>query len=166
MKLVHSGTVPANVNRYLAPDESMVITLHQHTGVLIPSLAAATGGLLAAITTSIISGGNEISILIVWILTAFLIARFFLVTFSWSVQVIVITNRRLILISGVASRKVTYTELPELKKLTFERSFAGLMLGYGTYKIGPDGAGQLIINYIPYSDQINMELASLLSENE
>lgn len=166
MRTVHTNVIPANVNRYLAPDERMVITLHQHPGVLVPSAAAATGGLLAAITASIISGGNEISKQIVWILIAFLVLRFLLATYSWSVQVIVITNRRLILISGIASRKVSYTELPDLKKMTFERSFAGLMLGYGTYKIGPDGAGQLIIKYIPYSEQIIGELSGLLDEDE
>jgi len=46
MKTVHTNVIPAHVNRYLAPDESLVITLQQHSGVLVPSLAAATGGLL------------------------------------------------------------------------------------------------------------------------
>ena len=165
MRIADGINVPAHVNRYLSPDERMVINLRQHPGMLVPPLAAAMSGLLAAITVSIISGGTEQPKLIVWILTALLILRFIWATYSWSVQAIVITNRRFILISGTMNRKVTYTELPDLRKLTFERSFAGRILGYGTYKIGPDDASQLVINYIPYSEQINMELDNLLQDN-
>lgn len=167
MRLInYTDDVPPFVNKYLSPDESMLITLHQHPSLLVPALAAAMGGLLAATTVSIVSAPTEISKLIVWILAAFLILRLILATYSWSVQVIVITHRRFMLISGITNRKVTYTELPDLKKLTFERSFAGSVLGYGTYKIGSDGAGQLVINYIPYSEQLYVELNRLLNDDE
>jgi len=130
--------------------------------MLVPALATAMGGLLAAITVSTVSGGTETTKLVVWILTTFLILRLIWTAYSWSVQLIVITQRRFILISGITNRKVAFTELPDLKKMTFERSFAGRMLGYGTYRIGPDGADQLVINYIPYSEQLTQELNELL----
>jgi hypothetical protein len=152
----------AHAGPYLSPDEINVITVRQHVGMLVPALATAMGGLLAAITVSTVSGGTETTKLVVWILTTFLILRLIWTAYSWSVQLIVITQRRFILISGIANRKVAFTELPDLKKMTFERSFAGRMLGYGTYRIGPDGADQLVINYIPYSEQLTQELNELL----
>jgi hypothetical protein len=156
--------IPFPVYKYLAPDERMIITIRQHPSLLVPPLAAAVGGLLAAIAVTVTSDGTEIPKLVVWIATTLLILRFIWAVWNWSLQYIVITQRRFILISGIATRKVAYTELPDLKKKTFERSFAGRMLGYGTYKIGPDGADQLVINYIPYPEQITIELDQLFYE--
>lgn len=158
--------IPSPVYRYLAPDERMIVTVRQHPGLLVPPLAAAVGGLLAAIAVTVTSDGTEIPKLVVWIATTLLILRFIWAAWNWSLQYIVITHRRFILISGIVSRKVAYAELPDLKKKTFERSFAGRMLGYGTYKIGPDGADQLVINYIPFPEQITVELDQLLYEDQ
>ena len=162
MRLISADSdVPLFVNKYLLPDERLIIVMKQHPSLLVPPLSAATGGLLAATTLSVISGGTEIVKLVVWSLTALLILRLMLAVYSWSVQVMVLTSRRFILISGIANRRVAYTQLPDLKKVTFERSIAGRILGYGTYKIGPDGAGQLIIDYVPFSEQIILELHGL-----
>ncbi len=162
MRLVRAGGgIPLFVNKYLLPDEELIIVLKQHPGLLVPSLSAATGGLLAAIIVSVISGGTGIVKLVVWSLTTLLILRLMLAVYSWSVQVMVLTTRRFILISGIANRRVAYTQLPDLKKITFERSIAGRILGYGAYKIGPDGAGQLIIDYVPFSEQLILDLHGL-----
>jgi len=161
-----SHDLPASVYRYLTPDEVNVISLHQHPGVLIPPLATASGGLLAAITASVVSNGIGIPELVVWILAGLLILRFIWAAYNWSLQEMVITDRRFLLISGIMNRRVASTELPDLKKRTFERSFAGRILGYGTYRIGPDAPGQLVINYIPYPEQLDLELTSLAYKHE
>jgi Bacterial PH domain len=162
MRLVSGESgIPPFVNRYLLPDERVIVVAKQHPGLLVPPLSTATGGLLAAITASVIAGGTEIAKLVVWSLTALLILRLMLAVYGWSVQVMVLTSRRFILISGISNRRVAYTQLPDLKKTTFERSFAGRVLGYGTYKIGPDGARQLVIDYVPFSEQIILELHGL-----
>ena len=52
MRLTTDRSVPADVNRYLLPEEVQVITLRQHPAVLSMPLGAALGGLLAAIAVS------------------------------------------------------------------------------------------------------------------
>jgi hypothetical protein len=155
------------VDRYLLPHERTYISVRQHPAMLLPVLTTAVGGLLAAIVVSIVSGGTEVPKLAAWILAAFLILRFIWAVPSWFVQLIVVTPQRFILISGITSHKITSFELPDLKKLTAARSFAGRILGYGSYRIGPDGADQLVINYVPYSEQLTLEINGMLyKDNE
>src|SRR6516225_4096375 len=113
--------VPVSVNRYLLPHERQVISVHQHPAILIAPLAAAFGGLLAAIAATEISG-RETPRLIAWLLLAFLILRFFLLVLTWLVQYIVVTGERMLFVTGLISRKVDAVPRASLINLTLDRS--------------------------------------------
>jgi hypothetical protein len=152
--------VPVSVNRYLLPHERQVISVHQHPAILIAPLAAAFGGLLAAIAATEISG-RETPRLIAWLLLAFLILRFFLLVLTWLVQYIVVTGERMLFVTGLISRKVDAVPRASLINLTLDRSSQGRRLGYGTFTIGY-GAERVVIDYIPYPEQLYLEINGLL----
>ena len=81
---------------------------------------------------------------------------------SWSVQYIVITQKRLILTSGLAGRKVTVIPLATLKDLAFTRSAGGRLLGYGAFTFEGGGKASAVIDHIPYPEQIYLEIYALL----
>ena len=163
MRLITAARgAPAAASRYLLPDERQVITVRQHPAKLLPPLTAAVGGLLAAVAVGVISNRVTSAHYVVWVLTAFLILRFVLDVLGWSVQYIVVTQRRLILTSGLAGRRVTVVPLVALRDLSFVRSAGGRVLGYGAFTFEAGGQTNTVIDYIPYPEQIYLEIYHLL----
>jgi hypothetical protein len=148
-------------NRYLLPSEHQVITVRQHWALLIAPLTAALGGGLAAIAVSTLPRDTKPAQFVVWALTGFLILRFVFIVANWSVQAIVITKERFMLVSGLFNPKITTIALSEMKDLTFERSYGGKMLGYGAFTIESGGRIHTVIDYVPYSEQIYLEVLGL-----
>ena len=156
---------PSDVDRYLLPREITLVTVRQHPAVLTLPLAAALGGLLAAIAVSQIPHVAKPAQLAVWTLTAFLIARLILAVLNWMVYYVVLTKDRLLVLSGVFNRTVVVIRLPDLENMTFERSSTGRITGHGSLTIGPGGAPQTVIDYVPYPEQIYLEIRSIISRN-
>lgn len=134
-----TDSVPASANKYLLPDERQVVTFRQHPAKLLAPLTVAVGGLLAAVAVSAISNRVTSAHYVVWALAAFVILRFVLDVLNWSVQYIVVTQRRLILTSGLTGRRVTVIPLVALRDLTFVRSTGGKVLGYGAFTLRQAG---------------------------
>lgn len=165
MRLNTPSSAPPDVNRYLLPGEVALVTVRQHPAVLTMPLAAALGGLLAATAVSQIPHVAESARLVVWILTIFLIARLILAVFNWLVYYVVLTKDRLLVLSGVFNRKVVVIRLPDLENMTFERSSTGRITGHGSLTIGPGGAPQTVIDYVPYPEQLYLEIRNIISGN-
>ncbi|MGP8001373.1 MAG: PH domain-containing protein [Streptosporangiaceae bacterium] len=154
--------VPAAASRYLLPNEKSIITLLQHPAKLLPPLTVAMGGLLAAVAVSAIFADVRSAHYVVWALAAFLILRLVLDVLSWRVQYIVLTSRRLILTSGLSGRRVTVIPLVALRDLSFVRSTGGRVLGYGAFTFEAGSQSTTVIDYIPYPEQIYLEIYGLL----
>jgi uncharacterized membrane protein YdbT with pleckstrin-like domain len=154
--------VPAQAARYLLPHEQLVITVRQHPAKLLPALTMAAGGLLAAVAVNGIAGSVPNAHLVVWLLAGFLLLRALVDVMAWSAQYIIITERRLILSSGLLGRRVTVIPLPTLQNLAFTRSTGGRVLGYGAFTFEADGQARAVIDYIPYPEQLYLEIYRLL----
>lgn len=157
-----AGAVPATVNRYLLPSERQVIMVRQHPARVLPALTVAAGGLLAAEAVNGIAGSVKWARFAVWVLAGFLLVRAVVDVLAWYVQYIVVTNRRLILTSGILGRKVTVLPLQTLQNLAFTRSAGGRVLGYGAFSAEADGQAIPVIDYIPYPEQLYLEIYHLL----
>ena len=159
MRLVQSSrSEPAEVNRYLLPQERQVATLRQHWAFLVPPAAAAFGAALAAEAVMAIAPGDKTLEIVGWVLAGFLVARLIGALVSWSVRYITITDARVVLRSGVVSSRIKIIPLPNFAEMTFARSLAGSTIGFGTFIIEASGKAYLIIDYIPYSEQIQLIL--------
>jgi uncharacterized membrane protein YdbT with pleckstrin-like domain len=126
-------------------------------------LAAALGALLAMIAVSQIPHVAEPAHIAVWILTAFLAARLILAFLNWTAYYVVLTADRLLVVSGVFNRTVVVIRLPDLENMTFERSATGRITGHGSLTIGPGGAPQTVIDYVPYPEQLYLEIRAIIS---
>lgn len=158
--------LPGPVGRYLLPSEAGVISLHQHPSVIFPPLAAGAGALLAAIAASKIPGDTGIPERVVWILAIFMILKSIVNVFSWFTQYIVITEKRFIQITGFFVRRIKDMPLTNLDEMTLQRSSAGRLLGYGAFRIGPESDGQQVIDYIPYPEQVYLQVKGLLHRSD
>jgi uncharacterized membrane protein YdbT with pleckstrin-like domain len=160
------GTVgPAAVNRYLLPHEHQVITVRRHPAILIiPSLEALGGLLVAAVLTATVLHGNSLLVFIVWLAWVVLFLNMVWKTISWAVDFFVVTSQRMLLTSGVLTRKVAMMPLSKVTDMSFRRNFAGRLLGYGEFIVESAGQDQALrtVDHIPYPEQLYLEVCGML----
>ncbi|HUZ54325.1 MAG TPA: PH domain-containing protein [Streptosporangiaceae bacterium] len=149
---------PAEVDRYLLPREVRVATVRRHPAVLLVPSAQAVAGLLVAfvLTATILRGHGALLIWIVWGLWGVLMVRLVWEAVNWAVDYFVITSERILLTSGVFTRSVAMMPLSKVTDMSFHRSFAGRLLGYGEFVIESAGQDQALrkIDHIPYPEQL------------
>jgi uncharacterized membrane protein YdbT with pleckstrin-like domain len=166
MRLIAPGaTPPAEVNKYLLPHEQQVITVRKHPAVLIGPITVALAGLIAAavLSESVLkhsSGGMSV----VWIIWGFLFVRLLWKSATWAVDYFVVTSTRMILTSGLLTRKVAMMPLVKVTDMSFQRSFFGRLFGYGEFIIESAGQDQALrtIDHIPYPEQLYLEVCGLI----
>jgi membrane protein YdbS with pleckstrin-like domain len=165
MRLSTSTSGPAAVNRYLLPHEHQVITVRRHPAILIvPSIEALGGLLVAAVLTATILHGNGLLVFIVWLAWVVLFLRMVWKTINWAVDFFVVTSQRMLLTSGVLTRKVAMMPLSKVTDMSFRRNFAGRLLGYGEFIVESAGQDQALrtVDHIPYPEQLYLEVCGML----
>lgn len=166
MRLISPGAnPPADVDRYLLPHEQEVITVRKHPAVLLAPIAwAAIGLILAAVLSDTLLRHDSGLTWIVWAIWGLVFLRFLWAALNWAVDYFVVTSHRFILTSGLFSRKVAMMPLAKVTDMTFQRSFLGRMLGYGTFILESAGQDQALstVDHIPYPEQLYLEVCSLL----
>ena len=166
MRLISPGaSPPADVDKYLLPHEQQVITVRRHPAVLIGAILVTVAGLiLAAVLSDTILQHQTTVLLIVWLLWGVLLLRLIIKTFTWAVDYFVVTSHRMILTSGLITRKVAMMPLVKVTDMTFQRSFLGRMLGYGTFILESAGQDQALstVDHIPYPEQLYLEVCALI----
>ena len=156
---------PAAVNRYLLPHEHQVITVRRHPAILIgPSVEALGGLLIAAVLTATVLHGNSTLVFIGWLGWIALFLRMVWKTVNWAVDFFVVTSQRMLLTSGVLTRKVAMMPLSKVTDMSFRRSFAGRVLGYGEFIVESAGQDQALsrVDHIPYPEQLYLEVCGML----
>lgn len=159
------GGGPAAVSRYLLPNEQQVITVRRHPAVLIPVIAEALIGLLVAfvLTTTVLHGDKGMAY-IVWLAWLVLFIRLLWKALNWAVDFFVVTSQRMMLTTGVFTRKVSMMPLTRVTDMRFQRSFPGRMFGYGEFIVESAGQDQALsrVDHIPYPEQLYLEVCEML----
>lgn len=156
---------PASVNKYLLPNEQQVITVRRHPAVLIGPSMLALGGLLAAgVLSATLLRANGTLAAVIWVAWLVLFVNLIWKAVNWAVDFFVVTSHRILLTSGVFTRKVAMMPLTKVTDMSFQRSFAGRMLGYGEFIVESAGQDQALrnIDHIPYPEQLYLEVCGML----
>ncbi len=166
MRLISPGAnPPADVDRYLLPHEHEVITVRKHPAVLLAPVAWAVLGLIAAaVLSDTLFRHSSTLTWIVWGAWGLVCLRFLWAALNWAVDYFVVTSHRFIETSGLFSRKVAMMPLVKVTDMTFQRSFLGRILGYGTFILESAGQDQALstVDHIPYPEQLYLEVCSLI----
>jgi membrane protein YdbS with pleckstrin-like domain len=148
---------PADVAKYLLPNEELVGMVRRHPAVLLAPSAQAVAGLLAAfILSATVLRGHTGLIWIVWGLWGLLMLRLIWQVVNWAVDYFVITSKRILLTSGVFTRSVAMMPLSKVTDMSFHRSFAGRLMGFGEFVVESAGQDQALrtIDHIPYPESL------------
>jgi hypothetical protein len=153
----------ASVNRYLLPRERGVIAVRMHPAALIGPGVVASGGVVSA--WKLARGSDRPDI--VWGASLPVLLDCARRMAAWPVTYVVITKERVLVINGVLTRTVTSISLDEVRGLTLRRTVLGRMLGYGSLAaISARRQPFRMARYLPYPEQLYLEITSLLSPAE
>jgi membrane protein YdbS with pleckstrin-like domain len=154
---------PVAIDKYLLPREVQVATVRQHPAVLIPASALTLGGLLLAgiLSATVVQG---IPAAVLWVAWLVLLLRLVWKVLNWSVDYFVVTSERLLLTRGFLTRRVNMMPLTKVTDMSFKRSFAGRLLGYGEFIVESAGQDQALRNveFIPYPEQLYLLICGML----
>jgi hypothetical protein len=158
---------PAAVDRYLLPRERErdVITVRKHPAVLIAPITAAVVGLFAAFLLSGTLLRTDAPLRwVVWIIWLGLALYLVWKAVAWAVDYVVVTSQRIMETSGVLTRKVAMMPLGKVTDMSFQRSFAGRMLGYGEFIIESAGQDQALrtVGFIPNPEKLYLDVCDML----
>ena len=155
-----AASAPASVDRYLLPHERSYITVRRHPAELAGPLILVSGGLVAARELARRSARPKI----VW--GVYLPGLLYLLqrVAAWQATYFIVTDSRMILVSGFAVRKVAMMPLARVTDMSFQRSVLGRLLGYGEFIVESAGEEQALrsIDFLPYPDQLYLEVCGLI----
>jgi hypothetical protein len=154
------ATVPG-IARYLMPHEVGVTAVRQHPAVLAgPAITAVAGLTAAAIVTPVISSGHGTLYVAVWIAIGLLLFRAVLKAMSWWSSYFVTTSYRIMMITGIFSKRVALIPFGVVNDFSYDRSPVGRRLGFGEFLVRYGARDQVLkrIQYIPYPEKLYQEI--------
>lgn len=153
-----------DLERYLLQTEIPEVVARRHWASLTRSGMIFLGVLLLGIFVTTAFGSTHL-FSVAGVLTVLGdLAWFGWVILDWSHERFVITDKRVLLISGLLTRKVAIMPLSKVTELTYERSVIGRVLGYGVFIMESAGHQQALsrIDYLPTPDKLYHQVSALL----
>jgi hypothetical protein len=155
-------------DRYLALDERKMWEVRRHGAVLLRPLLQmaavfAVAGFLGAMASHV--GGPAVITAILGLIVLGFFLRLVWKVVQWWLTRIIVTDRRVLEVSGVVSRRVASMPLPQVTDTTYHRSLGGRLLGYGDLVIESPGRhpGLSHLGYVPRPDDFYRIVMSLMN---
>ncbi|MDQ4010332.1 MAG: PH domain-containing protein [Actinomycetota bacterium] len=140
-------------NEYLIPTERRVIRVRRHWASLLRVLAETVAVVFVAFGLSRLISGDDLWVLqsILWYLAVAAVLRLAWKVLEWWIEMIVITDKRFLISSGIFVTKISMMPITKVTDLSYLRSFGGRVLGYGTLRVESAGQKQDLerVDYLP-----------------
>jgi membrane protein YdbS with pleckstrin-like domain len=159
--------LPPEVNKYLLPQEldQRVISTRRHQAVLLwPLFFALAGLVIALILSGTILRGQGGLLTVVWVIWVLLALHLLWATVNWFIDYYVVTSQRMMLTSGLLTRRVDMMPLGKVTDMSFRRSLGGRIFGYGEFVVESAGQDQALRNvtYLPYPERLYRDVCDML----
>jgi membrane protein YdbS with pleckstrin-like domain len=157
-------SLAAPTDQYLLRSESMIFSVRRHWAAL-----AEVGGMLllywaGALVVLGLLGQVEVLRLIALCFMFFSLCWFVWQLLDWRIERFMVTNRRVLLISGILTRNVAIMPLMKVTDLTYQQSPMGRLLGYGSFIIESAGQQQALsrVDFLPQPNKRYQQVSGLL----
>ena len=151
--------------RYLVPEEHVVLAVRLHWAKVIEPVLTALAtffvvGWLVGPATQAFGDGAQ---LIWWLWIAVLVRSVWLLA-DWRAEWFVTTDRRMLLVFGLVTRKVAMMPLGKVTDMNYKRSPLGLLLGYGEFVLESAGQDQAMrsIRYVRRPDDTYRAICAVI----
>jgi membrane protein YdbS with pleckstrin-like domain len=154
----------APLERFLLRTETTVFAVRRHPAALAPSAMLLLLYWLGAIIVIATTGSVPFVRLIAICFMFFSLCWFAWQVADWQVERFLVTNRRVLLVSGLLTRNVAIMPLIKVTDLTYQQSPAGRLLHYGSFIIESAGQHQALsrIDYLPQPNKRYQQVSALL----
>lgn len=153
-----------DVAKYLLDGERAVIATRRHWAVLVaPAVRSlpflALGGWLFLLDPS-----NQVTSAAGLLVLAGAFGYLGLRAAEWWMRHFIVSPRRMLLTSGIFIRTVTLLPRRRITDLTWQETFFGQLLGYGTFRIESAGQHQALskVTFLPHADVLYRQISELL----
>lgn len=155
-------------NEYLISSERRVIRVRRHWAFLLRVMAETVGivivwSFLSALVRNVAEDLLLVQVLL-WYVVAFGVLRFAYKALEWWLEVIIVTDKRFMLSTGVIVRKISMMPITKVTDLSFLRTVGGQLLGYGTLRVESAGQKQDLekIEYLPQPEAVFDAISELI----
>jgi Bacterial PH domain len=157
------GRIPHTVRSYLLPQERQTIIVHFHPAILIWPVLAVVAACAAGSTVTVFTDIGGTILVAVWGVPAIACLLLAVRVWTWLEGYLVVTRHRVILIPGIIKHKMVSIPAREIRDISLSRTLPGRLAGYGLLTLTPvsEGHAMPVINYIPYPDQLYLEVRGL-----
>jgi PH (Pleckstrin Homology) domain-containing protein len=149
--------LPSELNSKLA--------IHRHPQFIIgPIFVTLVGLSVAGSLSQNVVRGNGMHLLFIWLAWFVLVLRVIWKISQWSTEYFLVTNERIILVSGIVRRRFTAIWLAQVTAVRVRRTIGGRFLGYGElvfHSQCPDAA-LIAFDYAPYPQLLTQEIERLV----
>lgn len=155
---------PREPDEYLLDTERRVIRVRRHWACLVWDLFEAMGLIIGVVMVSYLLPSDNAAQNLFWYAALFVLLRFTYQVLYWYVERIVVTDKRFMITTGIFTTQVAMMPVTKVTDLTFERSVAGRMFGYGTLIVESAGQIQALnrIHHLPSPEEVNDAISHLV----
>lgn len=158
------GRASKDADKYLLADEKVVLATRRHWAVLIDPTVRFLPVFLAGGWLFLLDPGNPLTSVVGLVVVLAALGYYALRVGEWWMRHFIVTRRRVLLTSGVIVRTVTLLPLRRITDLTWEETFFGQILGYGSFRFESAGQDQALrhITFMPDAKRVYKEVSALL----
>lgn len=156
---------PRDPDEYLLDTERRVIRVRRHWACLLWELFEVAGLLVGLVMISYaMPTGSSLAQNILWYVGLLVLLRFTYQLLYWYAERIVVTDKRFMITEGIITTSVRMMPITKVTDLTYQRSAAGRMLGYGTLIVESAGQVQGLdrIEYLPSPEEVFDAISTLV----
>jgi uncharacterized membrane protein YdbT with pleckstrin-like domain len=153
-----------DADKYLLAGEPPVIATRRHPAVLVRPAVRGLPVLVAGVWVLQLDPSNRVSSTVGLLAVLGALIYLALHVGEWWVRHFLITRRRVLLTSGVIIRTVAVMPLRRITDLTWQETFFGQILGYGTFRFESAGQKQGLdeITFLPHADVLYRRVSELM----
>jgi membrane protein YdbS with pleckstrin-like domain len=160
-------STPAGGERYLATGEHIVMSMRKHPLILLGPLGLAALAMFAAAALGFVTSpgdGNDFIDTVFGMIALIAVGRFAWKLAHWWSDRIYVTPLRVFEASGILTRRVASMPLERITDMTYSRSIAARLLGYGSLTLETAGQDQGLseLDHLPKPDDVYRRLTSLV----
>lgn len=156
--------IALDIDDYILPTERRILRVRGHWALLVKDIleSALAMALLMAVDSYLPS--SQVIDTLTWYAGLVVVLRLTILILDWWIERIVITDKRVMMSTGIITHRVAMMPLRKVTDLTFQQTVIGRTLGYGTMVV--ESAGQIQglnrIEYMPQPDEIYEALTEMI----
>lgn len=158
------GRATKDADKYLLPGEDVVLATRRHWAVLIEPTLRFLPVFIVGGWLFLLDPDNRFTSVVGLVVVLVALVTFALRIGEWWMRHFIVTRRRVLLTSGVIVRTVTLLPLRRITDLTWEETFFGQLLGYGSFRFESAGQDQALrhITFMPDAKGVYRAVSGLL----